>query len=405
MKKVIYNHQTNKLSELDLQMVMSIPPGGNWQNIPRSIPSKRLEQIRASGGRTTYYGRLRYELPSYTISTCFHRPGNGCYIHPEDGSYGKIAQHRLITFREAARLQSFPDSYIFYGSKISKLKQIGNAVPPLLGRAIAAGLEGRTFVDLFCGAGGMSLGFSMAHKQLVGAIEYEKYICETFRRNHKDADEVLVEGDISCIEKKLELYAKVKNNLRGRNLDIIIGGPPCQGFSLAGKRILDDPRNVLFKEYVSVVKKLKPKIFVMENVPGLLSMNGGIVINEIIDCFKDIGYEMELPVVLKAEDFGVPQKRRRLVIVGHLRGIKVDFPPKPLFNYENRNEKNLPAATTVFDAISDLPPIFEGLGEEEVEFEWHPESEYQSFVSGDISFAEFYSIKRKNQTTSVSCIR
>src|SRR3989338_8361711 len=100
MRRVIHNHQTNKLSDLDFRMVKSVPPGGNWQNIPTHIPSKRLEQIRVSGGRTTYYGRLRYENPSYTISTFFNRPGNGCYIHPEDGSYGQNPQHRLISFRE-----------------------------------------------------------------------------------------------------------------------------------------------------------------------------------------------------------------------------------------------------------------------------------------------------------------
>lgn len=393
MRKIIYNHQTNKLSELDLQMVKSVPPGGNWQNIPASIPSKRLEQIRVSGGRTTYYGRLRYEFPSYTISTCFHRPGNGCYIHPEDGSYGKRAQHRLITFREAARLQSFPDNYNFYGSKVSKLKQIGNAVPPLLAKAIAEGIQGRTFVDLFCGAGGMSLGFLIAKKELVGAIEYEKYACETFRRNHSDADDLLVEGDICLEGNKKDLYAKVRNNLKGKSLDIVVGGPPCQGFSLAGKRILDDPRNVLFKEYVVIVKHLKPKVFIMENVPGLLSMSGGRVIKEIIKSFNDIGYKVEAPIILKAEEFGVPQKRRRLVVVGHLPRISVDFPPKPLFGKEPNGF--LPVVTTVYDAISDLPPIYEGLGEEITEFDWRPFSEYQRFLSGNINFSEFYSKRKK----------
>ncbi|NQU87409.1 MAG: DNA cytosine methyltransferase, partial [Mariniphaga sp.] len=105
----IYNHIAPKFSELERDMVKNIPPGGNWQNIPESVPSKRLEQIRKSGGRTTYYGRLRNDKPSYTISTYFNRIGNGCHIHPE--------QERLISIREGARLQSFKDSFIFYGSK------------------------------------------------------------------------------------------------------------------------------------------------------------------------------------------------------------------------------------------------------------------------------------------------
>lgn len=392
MKKIIYNHQTNKLSELDLRMVRSVPSGGNWRNIPTTIPSKRLEQIRISGGRTTYYGRLRYEFPSYTISTCFHRPGNGCYIHPEDGSHGKKAQHRLISFREAARLQSFPDNYIFYGSKGSKLNQVGNAVPPLLSKAIADTIKGQTFIDLFCGAGGMSLGFLMAKKEIVGAIELEKYACETFKRNHDNKD-ILIEGDISEENNKKNFYIKVKKNLKGRDLDIIIGGPPCQGFSLAGKRILEDPRNALFKEYLAVLKYFRPKIFILENVPGLLSMHGGILIREIIESFSKIGYKVKQPIILNAEEFGVPQKRRRLFVVGHLPGILVNFPPKTLF--AEKNEKTLPTITSVFDAISDLPPIYNGLGEEITEFNWKPLSDYQRFLSGNINFDEFYSSRKK----------
>ena len=127
---LLYNHIAPKFSELEKQMVVHIPPGGNWSNIPESVPSKRLEQIRRNGGgRTTYYGRLRWEKPSYTISTYFNRIGNGCHIHPE--------QDRLISIREAARLQSFPDNYRFTGSKGAIHKQIGNAVPPLLAYKIS----------------------------------------------------------------------------------------------------------------------------------------------------------------------------------------------------------------------------------------------------------------------------
>ena len=110
------------------------------KNIPLSIPSKRLENIRKTGGRTTYYGRLRWDYPSYTITTYFNRPGNGCSIHPDD-SQSKKPQHRLISFREAARLQSFPDSFRFYGSNSSKYLQIGNAVPPLLAKNVARSLK------------------------------------------------------------------------------------------------------------------------------------------------------------------------------------------------------------------------------------------------------------------------
>ena len=93
-----------------MRMVVAIPSGGNWKNIPLDVPSKRVEGIRLSGGRTTYYGRLRWDYPAYTIATYFNRPGNGCNIHPDDAS-ANIPQHRLISFREAARIQSFPDNF------------------------------------------------------------------------------------------------------------------------------------------------------------------------------------------------------------------------------------------------------------------------------------------------------
>lgn len=123
----LLNNTTYKLSDLDMQMVKNIPEGGNWKNIPENIinKSKRLQGIKKSGGRTTLYGRLKYNKPSYTITTYFNRPGNGCYIHP--------SKNRVITTREAARLQSFPDSYYFFGNQRDKLNQIGNAVPPIIG--------------------------------------------------------------------------------------------------------------------------------------------------------------------------------------------------------------------------------------------------------------------------------
>ena len=147
---ILHNHIAPGLSKLEWEMVQHIPAGGNWQNIPDTIPSQRLEQIRRSGGRTTYYGRLEFDKPSYTITTYFNRLGNGCNLHP--------SQNRIISTREGARLQSFKDSFTFYGSKTSQYKQIGNAVPPLLGRAIAETLKDHlrnlTFVDLFAGLKG-----------------------------------------------------------------------------------------------------------------------------------------------------------------------------------------------------------------------------------------------------------
>ena len=135
---MIPNHKAAKLSELDMMIVNSVPPGGNWKNIPLDVPSKRIEQIRDSyaqgkGSRSTYYGRLLPDMPAYTINTYFNRPGNGCHIHYE--------QDRVLSQREAARLQSFPDDYYFEGSRGAAFKQIGNAVPVVLAYKIAEELK------------------------------------------------------------------------------------------------------------------------------------------------------------------------------------------------------------------------------------------------------------------------
>lgn len=395
MHRVILNHNCCKLSELDMLMVKAIPSGGNWKDIPLSIPSKRLDQIRRSGGRTTYYGRLKYDAPAYTISTFFNRPGNGCYIHPDDGRGNRIPQHRLITFREAARLQSFPDNFVFYGPKTSQLKQIGNAVPPLLARAIAECVNEKTFVDLFCGAGGLSLGFLMAGKELVGAIDHDTNACQTFVKNHANGSKALLCGDISNPETRDEFAKIVRRNLGNRRLGIVIGGAPCQGFSLAGNRFTTDPRNKLFIQFVNVVKELNPKMFLFENVPGLLSMQDGRAIATIIKCFEKLGYCVNHPVILKAEQYGVPQKRRRLFLLGQKKGISAPvFPPPPLFGTETLLKLQ---PVTVRDAISDLPQIYEGLGDSEyIMTNWQPQSSYQKFMAGLIDFHNFHITCREN---------
>ena len=132
----VHNHITSPLGDFERSILEHIPPGGNWKNIPLEIKDKRVDSIRSTGGRTTYYGRLHPYRPSYTISTFFSRTGNGCFIHPH--------QDRLISQREAARLQSFPDDFIFYGNRTSQGIQVGNSVPPLVGKAI-----GKMFIKQF----------------------------------------------------------------------------------------------------------------------------------------------------------------------------------------------------------------------------------------------------------------
>jgi len=368
---MIYNHITYPLSNLDMQMVLSVPQGGNWKNIPLNIPSKRLEQIRKSGGRTTLYGRLSWDKPSFTVTTYFNRPGNGTYVHPE--------QNRVISAREAARLQSFPDNFIFFGPKGSLCIQIGNAVPPLLGYFLSKKIKEQTktknVVDLFCGAGGLSKGFEWAGYNIVAANDYYRYACETYKNNHPKTK--LIEGDITKKEIKNKLFEVIK----GKQIDVIIGGPPCQGFSNAGKRLVDDPRNFLFREFVEIVRKVKPKVVVLENVEGILTMNEGKSFESIKESFKELGYKIE-GRKLHIVRYGVPQKRKRVVMIGVMVGNPNNCYPKEIILDE---EKYL----TVGEAISDLPEIVANGGSHSIDKETISKSHYQQFLSGRISINEF----------------
>lgn len=371
---MLYNHETYPLSENDLKMVKSVPEGGNWKDIPSNIPSKRLEQIRKSGGRTTLYGRLRSNKPSYTITTYFHRPGNGTNIHPK--------QHRVISAREAARLQSFPDNYIFHGSKTSLCKQIGNAVPPLLAYFIAKRIRSYTktkyVLDLFCGAGGLSKGFEWAGFKIIASNDNDSAACETYRHNHKNT--VLIEGDITKNETKKRLFNSKKN----RKIDVIIGGPPCQGYSHAGKRMIDDQRNFLYKEFVVIVKKIKPKVILMENVEGILTINKGKTPKSIIEDFSKIGYKL-IGKKIHAVRYGVPQKRKRVIFIGVKKGNPEDCFPKEIIHNEDKH-------ITVNMAIDNLPPIRVNGGKRTINQKLKSRNFFQRFLAGELSMHQFVEI-------------
>lgn len=170
-------------------------------------------------------------------------------------------------------------------------------------------------IDLFAGCGGLSLGFIKDGYKVKKAVEFDVSIANTYKINHPEVDVIV--DDICNID-----HSGVFKN---GDADVIIGGPPCQGFSMAGARIrhgfIDDPRNYLFKHYFNVVKTVKPKVFVMENVKGMLTMQGGKIFEEIIKIFSNPKlldgkkYNIHHKVV-KAVEFGIPQKRERLIIVG-----------------------------------------------------------------------------------------
>lgn len=199
-------------------------------------------------------------------------------------------------------------------------------------------------IDLFCGAGGMSYGFEKAGFKTIYAVESNKIYADSYKLNFCEANVYV--GDIKDISNKEILSIKEKNG----SVDIIIGGPPCQGFSIAGnigRLFLDDSRNRLFLEYVRFVKLLKPKMFVLENVAALVTHNKGKTITEIVECFKKCGYKVQYSI-LNSVDYDVPQERRRVFIVGTCDEYAFHYPKK---------SSNI---ITVKEAIGDLPKLSAG---------------------------------------------
>ena len=372
----LYNHQTASLSLIDLRMIRSVPTGGNWKNIPKSIPSERIKKIRLTGGRTTYYGRLRWNKPSYTINTYFNRPGNGCFMHPDDGQ-SKNPQHRLLSFREAARIQSFQDDFKFFGSKTSIFKQIGNAVPPLMAYFIAKKFKAKNAIDLFCGCGGLSKGFELAGTKILVGCDKDKNFMETWKNNHKG---IAVTGSLTESETKKLIIQTIKKKLKGKKLDIIIGGPPCQGFSTAGWRLDGDDRNKLWNEYLDLVKVIRPKYFLIENVVGLLtSMNKSKnVVENMKSAFSNIGYNFKYKKI-ESQFLGVPQVRKRIFIFGALKNLEMPEYPKEFVK----------KFTTVEEAIKGMPRLKENDGNFETSFNVKNYSTYQKWLSKKITLAQF----------------
>lgn len=199
--------------------------------------------------------------------------------------------------------------------------------------------NGYKFIDLFSGAGGLSCGLVMAGFTPVASVEIMPEAVETYKYNFinkKGFNEKVETRDIRTQEVKEELYKTIGN----QHIDLIVGGFPCQGFSMAGNRVVSDPRNSLYLEMLEIVKKVQPDYVVMENVEGLRSMLDGKVETQIINDYKEIGYEINV-TTLNAADYGVAQQRRRVIFIGNRIG-NTNYHPKPL--YEPNNYKTLGSA-------------------------------------------------------------
>lgn len=215
-------------------------------------------------------------------------------------------------------------------------------------------------IDLFCGCGGLSYGFEKAGVNILLGIDNDAMALKTFELNHKGSKSIC--GDIT----EIGYDPDIKGVIGNRTIDIIIGGPPCQGMSLSGFRKFDDPRNKLYLSYIRLVEEIEPKAFVIENVPGLVSLFNGKIIDSIIDKFTKIGYTITHKI-LCAADYGVPQNRKRVVFVG-LKNKEFIFPDagKEIITCEM--------------ALSDLPPLIDDLGNEFAKYQTNPQNAYQQLM-------------------------
>lgn len=220
-----------------------------------------------------------------------------------------------------------------------------------------------TSIDLFVGAGGLTQGFKQQGFSCLWANDFDEEALCTFSENHPEV--TTVSGPIEAISP-----AEVRNSLglaRGE-LDVVLGGPPCQGFSTYGKRDPNDDRNKLPRYFLDFVQEFMPKVFVMENVVGILSMEGGRVVEGIVSRATGLGYACN-PFILDAVEYGVPQFRKRVFVVGSRAGHEVEKPqsthgtarrtssnePEQSSLFENLRRPRVEQAVTVRDAISDLP--------------------------------------------------
>lgn len=263
-----------------------------------------------------------------------------------------------------------------------------------------------TMIDLFAAPGGLSLGFEMAGFKPVLAVDIDPKGMLTYSRNFPDSEVVV--ADIRKLESR-EIMRRA--GISPGDIDVIVGGPPCQGFSTIGRvkiaslvregvwdlknqhpRFIDDPRNALYKEFVRIIRELQPAVFVMENVPGMMSYRNGEIVREIIEDFEKIGYRTEARV-LNAVRFGVPQVRKRIFFIGTripdlpiiwaqpTHGEPADSCASLEHFVEDRTKLKPPV--TVWEAIGDLPdpvPGRAGLADVRLDYDREPFSDYQRWA-------------------------
>jgi len=235
-----------------------------------------------------------------------------------------------------------------------------------------------TVLDLFSGCGGLSYGFHEAGYRVVAGIDHWEDALVTFKNNHPGSKTFHL--DLSDFE------VSQLDDLVGEKIDVVIGGPPCQGFSIAGKRDSEDPRNKLYKEFVKIVDHYQPRIFVLENVPNLVAMEKGAVRDKIISDFEALGYIVRVKVLL-ASNYGVPQNRRRVVFVG-TKTKEFEFP-----------EPTVEVPVTTSEALSDLPEYFV---EDGTKYLISAESDYQRLIrKGSVAIYNHAPVVHQQKTIDI----
>jgi DNA (cytosine-5)-methyltransferase 1 len=368
--KTFANHIPLDHSDKVIQRYKLIKEGHKLPS-PNNLPLK----IRRKNFGNTYERLNRKELSKTLV------PGNNAFpIHP--------ILNRSLTPREAARIQSFPDSHIFVGTRRKQCILVGNAVPPLLAAKIAEKIKihfhnnekisdslivkkneklnvinikdiklkklNFNFIDLFSGAGGISIGLKGAGFNCLLSNDVDKNVKLTYEKNFPNIP--FVYGDI----KNKKIKEEILEIIKGQKVDLIVGGPPCQGFSIFGKRrfkntknynSLQDDRNDLVKEYFDYIKIIRPSWVIMENVEGIISLGNGIYIDFIKKTLKNLGYSNFDYRIINSADYGVPQKRKRFILIANNTGHLIPW-PKPKY-FKEPKDWQLPYRT-VGEAISDL---------------------------------------------------
>ena len=228
-------------------------------------------------------------------------------------------------------------------------------------------------IDLFAGVGGLSYGF--AHDkafEIVAANEILHPMAVAYSLNHPSVKMYNMDiKDFSIADLTRDL------GLKKGDVDVVIGGPPCQAYSTVGKRLIDDPRGKLFQEYYRILSEVRPKVFIFENVKGLMSMSGGELIKTIISLFRSLGYDVNIQL-LNAADYGAPQIRERVILVGTLMGGEFAYPLPTHYNPEIEKKDGLKPYVTLGEALADLPVLTNGGSA--TRYETSPQNDYQRLM-------------------------